>query len=174
MSSWRVKLLYDGTCPFCRREVQWLKQRDRGDFLAVEDIADPTFDPGKYGLTREEVMGVLHGVLPDGRVVRRVEAIRRAYQAVGLGWLVAPTGWPVLAWVFDGLYGAFARHRRGLGQLCTRGRTNDVCTVGCRPELVSGISVRVADRQPLLPRKKLVRRGGWPTVIARQRDSAGR
>jgi predicted DCC family thiol-disulfide oxidoreductase YuxK len=178
MPSWRVKLLYDGACPFCRREIQRLKQHDQRGFLDVEDISAPAFDPAKYGLTRDEVMGVLHAVLPDGRVVRRLEALRRAYQAVGLGWLVAPTGWPGLHWVFDGLYGAFARHRLGLGQLCSIGRANDICAVGHRSAVgahkpISGIGVRVDDRQPLLPRKKLIRRGVRPTVIARQHDPAG-
>src|ERR1700690_4236397 len=51
----RFKLLYDGDCPFCRREVEWLKRRDRNDRLALENIAALGFDPGRYGLTREEV-----------------------------------------------------------------------------------------------------------------------
>jgi predicted DCC family thiol-disulfide oxidoreductase YuxK len=116
MPQWRVKLLYDGACPICRREVAWLKRRDREGNLAAEDITDPRFDPARYGLTREEVMGVVHGILPDGRVVRRVEAIRQAYGAIGLGWLVAPTRWPLVRWGLDCLYGIFARHRVALGR----------------------------------------------------------
>ncbi len=116
MSDWQVKLLYDGECPFCRREVEWLKRRDRHGRLALEDIAAIGFDPARYGLTRQEVAGVLHGILPDGRVVRRVEALRQAYQAVGLGWLVAPTRLPIVRGVLDGLYGVFAGHRVRLGR----------------------------------------------------------
>jgi len=62
MYGWRFKLLYDGECPFCRREVDWLKRRDHAGHLAVEDIAALGFDPAKYGLTYAEVMRVLHGV----------------------------------------------------------------------------------------------------------------
>jgi predicted DCC family thiol-disulfide oxidoreductase YuxK len=140
MSDWQLKLLYDGKCPFCRREVEWLKRRDRNGHLALEDISDPDFDPGQYGLTIEEVTGVLHGVLPDGRVVRRVEAIRQAYQAVGLGWLTAPTRWPVVNWVADSLYGAFARNRVRLGRLFGRRWDDDSCAV-------DGTSPRQADRE---------------------------
>ena len=86
MAERRFTLLYDGECPFCRQEVEWLRRRDGESHLILEDITDPGFDPAKYGLTRDEVAGVLHGILPDGRVVRCVEAIRQAYQAVGLGW----------------------------------------------------------------------------------------
>ena len=33
MASWQLKLLYDGQGPICRREVQWLKNRDRAGRL---------------------------------------------------------------------------------------------------------------------------------------------
>ena len=35
----------------------------------------------------EDIIGMIRGVFPDGRVVRKVEAFRQAYRAVGLGWL---------------------------------------------------------------------------------------
>jgi predicted DCC family thiol-disulfide oxidoreductase YuxK len=132
MPEWRFKLLYDGECPFCRREVEWLRRWDRHANLALEDIAAPDFDPAQYGLTQEEVMGVLHGVLPDGRVVRRLEAMRQAYRAVGLGWLVAPTRLPVVRWVLDRLYGLFARHRVRLGKLFGRKCESGTCGVSTR------------------------------------------
>ena len=52
MPEQRLKLLYDGECPFCRREVEWLRRRDHEGKLALEDIADPGFDPAQYGLSR--------------------------------------------------------------------------------------------------------------------------
>jgi predicted DCC family thiol-disulfide oxidoreductase YuxK len=115
-----IKLLYDGQCPFCRREVEWLKRHDHDHRLAIEDITDPSFRAESYGLSQEEVMGVMHGVMPDGRIVRRVEAIREAYRAVGLGWVVAPLSWPLLGWMADLAYGLFARNRVALGRLFGR------------------------------------------------------
>lgn len=116
MDRWEFKLLYDGQCPFCRREVQWLLRRDRHARLAVEDISLPDFNAAKYGVTQAEVMGVMHGVFPDGRIVRRVAAFREAYRLVGLGWLIAPTGWPGLRWVADRFYEWFARNRVVIGR----------------------------------------------------------
>jgi predicted DCC family thiol-disulfide oxidoreductase YuxK len=78
-------------------------------------------------------MGVLHGILPDGRVVRGVEAIRQVYGAVGLGWLVAPTRLPVIRWGLDCMYGAFARNRVRLGRLFGRQCERGVCTVKVSP-----------------------------------------
>ena len=120
MNDGQFKLLYDGECPICRREVEWLKRRDRRGRLVAEDISSPTFHAEAYGLSQPEVMGVMHGVLPDGRIVRRVEAIREAYRAVGLGWMVAPLSWPVFAWLADRAYGVFARNRVALGRLFGR------------------------------------------------------
>src|ERR1039457_2847997 len=80
MSEWRFKLLYDGGGPFCRREMRWLQRWNRHGHLAFEDVAAPSFDPARYGVTRERVMGVIHGVFPDGRIVRKMEVFRQAYR----------------------------------------------------------------------------------------------
>jgi predicted DCC family thiol-disulfide oxidoreductase YuxK len=127
---WHLKVLYDGQCPFCQLEVRWLGRWNSLGHLAFEDISDPAFDAGKYGLTHEQVMGTLHGVLSDGRLIRRVEVFRQAYRALGLGWLVVPTGWPVLRPLFDEAYRLFARHRVRLGAVIGRGCQNGTCSVG--------------------------------------------
>ncbi len=61
-------------------------------------------------------MGVMHGVFPDGRVVTKVEAFRQAYKMVGLGWLLAPTRWPLLRNLADWGYECFARNRVAIGR----------------------------------------------------------
>ena len=114
---WKFKLLFDGQCPFCARELRWLQRRDRHGHLAVEDISTADFDSARYGLTREQVMGVMHGVFPDGRIATKVEAFREAYALVGLGWLLAPTGWRGLRWIANSGYELFARYRVPLGRL---------------------------------------------------------
>lgn len=126
MADWQFKVLFDGECPFCKLEARWLSHLGRGNRLVMEDIAAPDFDPGRYGTTLDELMGTLHGVFPDGRLTRGVETFRQAYRAIGLGWVLAPTGWPGLRQVFDGLYTLFARYRVRMGGLfgrrCVAGR----------------------------------------------------
>jgi predicted DCC family thiol-disulfide oxidoreductase YuxK len=134
MTEWRFKLLYDGQCPFCRLEVRWLQVWNRDGRLVFEDITAPDFDPSRYGLTREGVMGVIHGVFPDGSIVRKVEVFRQAYRAIGLGWLLAPTGWPVLRWFFDVLYEWFARNRVSLGRFFGRSCDTGTCELAARPQ----------------------------------------
>ena len=133
MSEWKFKLLYDGQCPMCRREANWLRRRSRDGQLAFEDISTPDFDPSRYGLTHEQVMGVMHGIFPDGRIVTKVAAFREAYRLVGLGWLLAPTGWPGLRGLANWGYEWFARNRVSIGRFfggdqCENGR----CDVSAR------------------------------------------
>jgi predicted DCC family thiol-disulfide oxidoreductase YuxK len=128
------KLFYDGECPICRREVAWLKRRDRAGNLELQDIAVLGFDPARYGLTREEIMRVLHGVRPDGVVIRGMEAVREAYRAVGLGWLLVPTRLPGLSALSDFFYGWFARNRRALGRLLEPNCSDEQCMVPSKRE----------------------------------------
>jgi predicted DCC family thiol-disulfide oxidoreductase YuxK len=104
-------VLYDGDCPLCSREIAMLRRRDRRGALGAIDIASSGFDPGLFGLDRERVMARMHGVLPDGTVVEGMEVFRRAYAAVGLGWVLAPSRWPLVGRLFDAAYSGFARHR---------------------------------------------------------------
>ena len=118
-------LLYDGECPLCSREIAMLRRRDRRGRLGFVDIAAPGFDAARYGTARDALMARIHGVLPDGSLVRDVEVFRRAYAAVGLGWLVAPTRWPLLRPLFDRAYRVFARNR-----LRWTGRSEAACAGG--------------------------------------------
>ena len=110
--TWLVRVLYDGDCPLCAREIATLRHLDRGrGRIDFEDIAAPGFDASRYGVAHTELMARIHGVLPDGTRIEGVEVFRRLYGAVGLGWLVAPTRWPLLRPIFDAAYRTFARNR---------------------------------------------------------------
>lgn len=131
-------LLYDGECPLCSREVAMLRRRDRAGRLGCIDISAPGFDAARYGTTQGALMARIHGVLPDGRLVRDVEVFRRAYAAVGLGWLVAPTRWPLLRPLFDAAYRVFARNRlRWTGReaaACAGGHCVVAANAAAKPE----------------------------------------
>ena len=128
MDRWPFKVLIDGECPLCRREMRFLIRLDRGrGRLVTEDITAAGFDPNPYGATQQELMGQIHGVLPDGSLVKGMEVFRHAYDAVGLGWLLAPTKWPVLKSISDRAYAWFARNRLRL-----TGRTSACHSGHCR------------------------------------------
>ncbi len=124
--NWQIRLLYDGHCPLCKREAKLLRRRVRHGEVLLEDYTAPDFDADRYGVEREALDKRIHGVLPNGQIVTGVEAFRVAYRALGWGWLIAPTGWPVLRWVFDGLYAVFAKIRPRLQGRCQPG---DACAI---------------------------------------------
>ncbi|MEL6797878.1 MAG: DUF393 domain-containing protein, partial [Planctomycetota bacterium] len=89
MSTPEFTILIDGDCPLCRHEANLMRKLDKGrGNLELVDIAEPDFDASTYGTTFETVMGHIHGVLPDGRLVTGMEVFRRAYAAVGWGWVL--------------------------------------------------------------------------------------
>ncbi len=112
-----LTLLYDGGCPLCLREVTFLRRRDArlhpgSPRLAFVDIDDVAYDPAAHaGISYREAMGRIHAVAADGAVLRDVEVFRRAYALVGLGWLYAPTRWPVLRPLVERLYDLWAGAR---------------------------------------------------------------
>jgi len=113
---WKVDLLYDGDCPLCLREVNFLRKQDRGRGLVrFTDIAAPDYDPNQHGgVDYATAMGRIHGVLADGRVIQNVEVFRQVYEVLGIGWIYAPTGWPLVGPLVDGLYGVWANWRLAL------------------------------------------------------------
>ena len=130
-----LTLLFDGGCPLCVREVRFLEQRDRArnpadPRLAFVDIDANDYNPAAHGgIDYRAAMGRIHAIDADGTVLRDVAVFRRAYELIGLGWLYAPTRWPLIAPLADLAYGVWARwrlvltRRPSLDQLCeARGR----------------------------------------------------
>jgi predicted DCC family thiol-disulfide oxidoreductase YuxK len=120
------RILIDGACPLCKREGDLLMRLDKGKGnLVLEDISEPGFDASKYGTTFDAVMGSIHGVLPGGTLVQGMEVFRRAYAAVGWGFVLAWSAWPVLRPIADAGYKVFAKYRlrlTGRRDACVDGR----------------------------------------------------
>ena len=112
MNTWRIKVLFDGARPLCRREAAIWQRLDGGrGRVALVDIASVDFQAAECGISHAQAMAEIHGILPSGAVVRGMEVFRRAYAAVGLGCVLAPTAWPLLRPLFDRGYRWFARNR---------------------------------------------------------------
>lgn len=107
-----LTLLYDGLCPVCSLEMDHLRERDVHGRLVFVDIAAPGFEAARYGVTPEALDAALHGLCADGRMLCGMPVLRLAYDAAGLGWAMAPTGWAPVRPLFDAGYRVFARHRR--------------------------------------------------------------
>ncbi|GAU28704.1 hypothetical protein TSUD_216110 [Trifolium subterraneum] len=66
---------------------------------------------GDCPLCMREAMGRIHAILSDGTVVTDVEAFRRLYEEVGLGWVYAVTKYEPIAKIADSVYSFWAKYR---------------------------------------------------------------
>ncbi|MEM8828497.1 MAG: DUF393 domain-containing protein [Cyanobacteria bacterium P01_G01_bin.19] len=112
-TSWKVKLLYDGECPLCVREVNFLTKKDRNrGIIKFVDIADLNYEPqDNADIDFATAMGRIHAILPDGTVIKNVEVFRKVYEELGMGWVYAITKLPILGAIADGLYAIWADWR---------------------------------------------------------------
>lgn len=130
-----LTVLFDGACPLCCREVRLLRRRDQqhngsSPRLAFVDIDAADYTPANFGgIDYRRAMGRIHAIRADGTVVSDLAVFRQAYALVGLGWLLAPSGWPGLAWLADAAYGLWARWRL---PFTGRGSLEQVCQDRCR------------------------------------------
>ncbi|KAL0357558.1 UNVERIFIED_CONTAM: putative protein, chloroplastic [Sesamum calycinum] len=111
--NWKIKMLYDGDCPLCMREVDMLRERNENyGTIKFVDISSDEYSPeDNQGLDYETVMGQIHAILSDGTVVTDIEAFRKLYEAVDLGWVYAITKYEPIASIADAIYAVWAKYR---------------------------------------------------------------
>lgn len=134
-SAAQLTLLFDGGCPLCVREVRFLERRDRRQRIRFVDIDAPDYNPVAHGgIGYREAMGRIHAVAADGTVLQDVAVFREAYRLIGLGWLYAPTRWPLIGAVVDRIYSVWAARRL---QLTGRPDLDTLCSDRERCQLSS-------------------------------------
>ena len=129
--SWDVRVLYDGDCPLCVREVDFLRGKDAGaGRLDLVDIASDEYDPdANAGIPFETAMSTIHGIKPSGDVITGIEVFERAYAAVGLEWVYAFAKVPFLLNVANKVYDFWAERRM---QVTGRGTLAEVLEIRAR------------------------------------------
>jgi len=115
------EVFFDGDCPLCRREINFLRRRDKDGAICFTDIAKPEFDAGVYDMTHEDFMAQIRGRMADGRFIHGVEVFRQLYSAVGFRWAVRVSRIPGISWLLDRAYFWFAKNRLRLTRRCDSG-----------------------------------------------------
>ena len=125
MTKAKLTLLFDGGCPLCLREVKFLRSRDTLENISFIDIDSPNYQPDLYsGISYKDAMGRIHAINESGEILKDVAVFREAYRLIGLGWIYAPTNWPILSSLIDQVYKLWAQwrlpltRRSSLDQLC--------------------------------------------------------
>ncbi|HEY9628698.1 MAG TPA: DUF393 domain-containing protein [Coleofasciculaceae cyanobacterium] len=140
IAPWKIKLLYDGECPLCLREVNFLRKRDAGRGLVkfVDIAAEDYTAEANGGVDFATAMGRIHAVLPDNIVIKDVAVFRRVYEILGMGWIYAITKLPIVGFLADALYGIWAdwrlalTGRPSLDTILTERQNRIECSTRCR------------------------------------------
>ncbi len=112
-NKWQIKLLYDGECPLCVKEVNFLRKKDADrNKVVFVDIADDNYSPEENAnINYEMAMDRIHAILPDGSIVTNIEVFRRVYEVLGMGWIYSFTKLPLLGKIADQIYFIWAKLR---------------------------------------------------------------
>ena len=111
MDTVKLTIFFDGGCPLCKREVDFMSSRNQKGFLKFIDINGSEFSFDKYGITYKEAMERIHALKSDGSVIKDVNVFQEAYSLIGLGWIYAPTKLPIIDKIIGLIYGVWAKYR---------------------------------------------------------------
>jgi len=88
----KLSLFYDGACPLCRAEIQFLAGRNQAQLLEFIDINSAAYNPTVVGVSCEQALAAMYGQFSDGTLINGVAVFSAAYSRANLPWL---------AWVFS-------------------------------------------------------------------------
>ena len=112
MNTAKLTIFFDGGCPLCKREVDFLQSRNQKGYLSFIDINTSDFYLDlKYGITYKQAMERIHALKSDGSVIKDIKVFQEAYTLVGLGWIYAPTKIPIFDKLIMFVYGMWAKYR---------------------------------------------------------------
>ena len=124
----KLTFLYDGACPLCLRETNFLKTKDSKKVINFVDISVDYIPQNYKGISYEEAMANLHGILGNGEIIFGVDVLAYSYELVGLGWIYFPTKLPILSNFIRFLYKYWAKYRL---KLTGRDNLEKICESKC-------------------------------------------
>ena len=112
MNTPKLTIFFDGGCPLCKREVDFLQSKNQKGSLRFSDINTSDFSSDlKFGITYKQAMDRIHAMKSDGSVIKDIKVFQEAYNLIGLGWIYAPTKLPILDKFIEFIYGLWAKYR---------------------------------------------------------------
>ena len=112
MNTPKLTIFFDGGCPLCKREVDFLQSKNQKGALRFIDINTSDFSSDlKNGITYKQAMDRIHAMKSDGSVIKDIKVFQEAYSLIGLGWIYAPTKLPILDKSIEFIYGLWAKYR---------------------------------------------------------------
>lgn len=82
MEKAKLKLLYDGTCLVCHKEISYYMKHDKNKVLEPIDISSESFKAQDYQLTPYAVNKYFHVIDQNGRLFVGVEAFTKIWKSL--------------------------------------------------------------------------------------------
>ena len=125
---YKLTFLYDGACPLCLKETNFLKSKDLARSILFVDISN-NYVPSYYlNISYQKAMANLHGITQNGEIIIGVDVLAYAYELVGLGWIYYPTKIPIFSNIVNFFYKYWAKYRL---RLTGRNLNQIVCDANC-------------------------------------------
>ncbi len=125
----KLTFLFDGGCPLCLREKNFLKSRNILNQIIFVDINSKDFDQRLFkNISYSEAMSNLHGILENGEIIRGLDVLAYSYELIGLGWVYFPLKIKFLSPVLRVVYRYWAKYRL---QITGRSNIEKLCNSTC-------------------------------------------
>ena len=127
--NYKLTFLYDGDCPLCLKETNFLKIKDTKKVINFVDISTNYVPKNYNNISYKVAMTNLHGILGNGEIIFGVDVLAYSYELVGLGWIYFPTKLPILSNLIRFLYKYWAMYRL---KLTGRDNLEKICKSKCK------------------------------------------
>ena len=125
----KLIFLFDGGCPLCLRETNFLKSKDDLNKIDFVDINNINYNPSLFNdISYAEAMSNLHGILENGNIIKGLDVLAYSYELIGLGWVYYPLKIEFFAPVLRLFYKYWAKYRL---KITGRSKIEKLCTSEC-------------------------------------------
>ena len=125
----KLNFLFDGGCPLCLRETNFLKKRDISNQILFIDISSKDYDQSLFSnISYSKAMSNLHGIMENGEIIRGLDVLAYSYELVGLGCVYYPLKIKILSPLLRLFYRYWAKYRL---QITGRSDIKKLCTSQC-------------------------------------------
>jgi predicted DCC family thiol-disulfide oxidoreductase YuxK len=111
-----LTLYYDGQCPLCVAEIEFLQTRNAEGKLGFVDVAHSSFDANAHAISCELAMAQIHGRTAQGHTLVGVPVFALAYKLAKLPFLAWVLSRPWLQPLLQPAYVWFAKHRQAISK----------------------------------------------------------
>jgi predicted DCC family thiol-disulfide oxidoreductase YuxK len=113
----KLTMFYDGLCPLCQAEIQFLSKRNQAGLLSFIDINSDQYLPERVGISCNQALASMYAQYDDGKLIQGVEVFSAAYSRANLPKLAWLFSRPTLMPIWNVGYRLFAKYRHAISAL---------------------------------------------------------